>query len=176
MSQINLRTISPENEREAIVPLSVILSQCVQQGASIGFLLPFDVEQANLNWQQVYEKVHAQTIVLMVAEQDGIIIGTVQLHFDLPDNQAHRADVAKLLVHPQHQRKGIATALMQRLEQEALLKGRTLLVLDTKTGENAEHLYSALGYVSVGMIPGFAQNPELDGFAATTIMYKNIRW
>lgn len=176
MSQLELQIVSAETCSEVATGLAVVLSECVQANASIGFLLPFEVEHAHRYWRQVFDKVITHKLLLIVAKVDGIVVAAVQLQYAMPDNQQHRADVAKLIVHPQHQRRGIAKALMVKLEQEALLKGRTLLVLDTKTGDSAEPLYLSLGYIIAGVIPRFAQNTAHDGYASTTIMYKNISW
>ena len=111
---------------------------------------------------------------VVLARADDRIVGTVQLVFPSPPNQRHRADVAKLLVHPAARRHGIARALMTRLHEIAAAAGRTLLTLDTVTGSGAEALYTSLGYVTVGVIPRYARaalTPELE---STTIMYKEI--
>jgi len=177
MRNIDIEQIQADNFGKVLTGLSVILEQCVQQQASIGFVLPFSVEQATDYWSKtVFAKLKQGNLALFVAKFDDIVVGTVQLDMDMPANQQHRADVAKLLVHPLYQRKGIARALMHTLEQEALLQARTLLVLDTKTGDSAESLYRSLSYQLVGVIPNFAKNPAHDGFASTSILYKTLSW
>lgn len=174
---IEIEKIHSQDFSQVITGLATVLEQCVQQQASIGFVLPFDSEQATEYWlNSVLERLSKEQLVLLVAKVDGIVVGTVQLDLGMPDNQQHRADVAKLLVHPLYQRKGIARALMQSLEQEALLRARTLLVLDTKTGDGAEPLYLSLKYQLVGVIPNFAKNTAHDGYASTSIMYKSLSW
>jgi ribosomal protein S18 acetylase RimI-like enzyme len=112
--------------------------------------------------------------VLLVAEDDrGEIVGTVQAVLAQPENQPHRADVAKLLVHPRARRQGVAEALMREIETIAKAKGKTLLTLDTETGGVAERLYTRLGWTVSGTIPNYALLPY-GGYCSTTIFYKAI--
>ncbi len=136
-----------EDELDA---LAEILHECVLGGASVNFILPFSVEDARAWWQKV------QGSIVFVARIDGEVVGTVSLVPAKQPNQPHRADVAKLLVHPKARRNGVANALMTALERRALEEGRTLLCLDTNSGEDAERLYHALGYTLLGKIPGFS--------------------
>lgn len=170
-------TIFPAEAIEArIGELGALLGACVHDGASISFVLPFSQEEAETFWRgKVLPVVRAGGAVLLVAEQDGRIAGAVQLDHDTPPNQPHRAEVRKLLVHPDFRRRGIARALMAELEDHARLLGRSLLTLDTRTGDRAEPLYASLGYETVGVIPRFCRDPfeagKLDG---TTIMFKAL--
>ena len=107
-------------------------------------------------------------------ERDGRIVGSVQLDTDTPPNQPHRAEVRKLLVHPDFRRQGLARALMAELERHAQLLGRSLLTLDTRTGDHAEPLYVSLGYSTVGVIPGYCRDTVEDRLDSTTIMYKTL--
>jgi ribosomal protein S18 acetylase RimI-like enzyme len=117
----------------------------------------------------------AGTRLLLVARQQDRIIGSVQLDNDTPPNQPHRAEVRKLLVHPDFRRQGVAQLLMADLEQRARQLGRPLLTLDTRTGDNAEPLYASLGYTVVGVIPGFCRDTaDATRLDATTIMYKDL--
>jgi ribosomal protein S18 acetylase RimI-like enzyme len=156
--------------------LAALLHACVHDGASIGFVLPHILADSAAFWaDRVRPGVQAGSRVLLVARRGGAIVGSVQLDVDTPPNQPHRAEVRKLLVHPAWRRRGIAQALMADLERRAGQLGRTLLTLDTRTGDKAEPLYAALGYRTVGVIPGFccdtADAARLD---ATTIMYKDL--
>jgi len=155
--------------------LAEVLRAVVHGGAGVSFFVPFSLDQARAFWvDKVLPGVRAGTRRVVVARVDGRIVGTVQLDFALPPNQQHRAEVAKLLVHPSARRRGVARAMMLALETIARSAGRTLLTLDTVTGSHAEPLYRDLGYVTVGVIPGYARaalTPELE---STTIMYKTL--
>lgn len=155
--------------------LGAVLHAVVHTGAGVSFIVPFSEAEARAFWQEtVLPCVLARTRRVLVARDATRIVGTVQLDLATPPNQAHRAEVMKLLVHPQARRQGIARRLMLALEDLARASGRTLLTLDTWTGSHAEALYQSLGYTTVGIIPRYARGsitPELD---ATTIMYKEL--
>ena len=136
-----------ESEIEA---LSEILHACVHGGASVNFVLPFSLDDARAFWRKVSGS------VVFVARVDGKVVGTVQLVPAKQPNQPHRADVAKLLVHPSARRQGVARALMTALEERAVRDGKTLLCLDTNTGDAAEPLYRSRGYTLLGIVPGFS--------------------
>ena len=177
MGQIQIQVATKGDLNNDLVALSDILYQCVLGGASVGFIQPFDQRQSSNYWlEKVLPDLVAGALVLLLAKIDGIVIGCVQLGLATPQNQMHRADVAKLLVHPQYQRRGIARKLMMQLEGHALRMGRSLLTLDTKTGDSAEPLYLSMGFISSGTIPNFARDPVLNRLDATTIMYKSLRW
>jgi ribosomal protein S18 acetylase RimI-like enzyme len=155
---------------------STLLHACVHDGASISFVMPFSIDDAEAFWRgKVLPGVAAGSSLLLVAEAEGGIAGSVQLDHDTPPNQPHRAEVRKLLVRPDFRRRGLARTLMAELEVRARLLGRSLLTLDTRTGDRAEPLYASLGYETVGVIPRFCRDPfaadKLDG---TTIMYKAL--
>ena len=156
--------------------LGALLHACVHDGASIGFVLPHSAADSAAFWiDKVRPGVQAGSRVLLVARCGATIVGSVQLDHDTPPNQPHRAEVRKLLVHPAWRRRGIAQALMAELERRAGQLGRTLLTLDTRTGDNAEPLYAALGYRTVGVIPGFCRDTaDATRLDATTIMYKGL--
>lgn len=154
------------SEREE---LGEILVACVAEGASLGFLAPLSGEEAASWWSQFPRA----GVTLLVAERDGRIVGTAQLHDAESANGAHRGEVAKLLVHPAFRRQGIARALMSHLEAEARAAGKTLLVLDTREGDPSNDLYQSLGYRQGGRIPGWAR--DADGtFSATIFWYKPL--
>jgi hypothetical protein len=153
--------------------LGALLQACVHDGASIGFVLPFTADDSAAFWRnKVLPAVRDGGRVLLVARSNGRITGSVQLHHDTPPNQPHRAEASKLLVHPEFRRRGIARALMAELEREARRRGRSLITLDTRTGDNAEPLYASLGYRTAGVIPGYCRDPFEDRLDSTTIMYK----
>ncbi|MDR3007710.1 MAG: GNAT family N-acetyltransferase [Sphingobacterium sp.] len=147
----------------------------VQGGASIGFMDDLTVEQARIFWSKVLNKVKQQKTVLIVAKNSvtNQITGTVQLQIDLPSNQAHRADVAKMLVHSDFRRMGIAQKLLQQIEKIAIDLKKTLLVLDTVTDSPAYLMYQKCGWTIVGDIPNYALLPN--GLpCSTTYFYKNL--
>lgn len=149
--------------------LSGLLIRVVEDGASIGFLPPLEPEEASAYWRNV----PGPGVHLWAARMEGLLIGTVQLHLAMKANGSHRAEVAKLMVHPEYRRNGAARLLMQTAEFAARRLGRTLLVLDTRSGDPSNHLYRSMDYVEAGRIPDFARSADgrLD---ETTIYYKKI--
>jgi GNAT superfamily N-acetyltransferase len=155
--------------------LACVLQACVHAGGSVSFVLPFPREEARAFWeQQVLPGVQAGSRCVLVARMAGRIVGTVQLDLGTPPNQPHRAEVRKLLVHPEARRRGIARSLMAAVEAQAHEEHRTLLTLDTVTGSAAEPLYRSLGYVAIGVIPRYAFNFDATTLEGTTVMYKEL--
>ena len=155
--------------------LAEVLHAAVHAGASVSFILPFSREEARAFWERdVMPRVVAGNRRVLVARTGRRIVGTVQLDFATPPNQRHRAEILKLLVHPDARRQGIARALMVAAEEIARAESRTLLTLDTRTGDRAEPLYLSLGFVRVGVIPNYARAPHSPLLEPTTIMYKNL--
>jgi GNAT superfamily N-acetyltransferase len=138
--------------------LAEILVACVDAGASVSYLPPLSVETARGYWRRVSGDVAMSKRLLLVAWVDGRMAGTVQLDLDTPPNQRHRAELTKLLVHPEFRRAGTGRALMQRAEQAARGIGRTLLTLDTRADDAGEALYRELGWKEAGRIPGYARD------------------
>ena len=159
-----LATLTPAD----IDALSAVLIDCVEGGASVGFMQPFAPERAQAFWRRVAEGVAGGERALLVAEDAQGIVGTVQLVLDQPDNQPHRADLCKMLVHRRSRRQGTGAALMRAAEALARGHGKTLLVLDTASAE-AERLYERRGWQRVGNIPNFALWP--DGAPCDTVVY-----
>ena len=153
--------------------LADILIDCVERGASVSFMHPLSRERAEAFWASVAESVARGERILLAAELDGEIVGTVQVVFAGEENQPHRADIAKMLVHGRARRRGIAERLMRAAEDAARATGRTVLLLDTVTGGDAERLYARIGWTRVGVIPNYALFP--DGRpCATTFFYKAL--
>ena len=152
--------------------LAEVLVDCVEGGASVSFMSPLGLPRALDFWQGVAASTARGERVLLVAEDDQGICGTAQLVVDLPENQPHRADVSKMLVHRRARCRGVGAALMRAVEDEARALGKTLLVLDTASAE-AERLYERQGWVRCGVIPGFAQLPA-GGLCATTLYYRQL--
>jgi GNAT superfamily N-acetyltransferase len=162
-----LHTLDPD----ALQQLADVLVDCVEGGASVSFMLPLERPRALAFWQGVAASAARGERVLLVAEDAAGICGTVQLVVDLPENQPHRAEVSKMLVHRRARCRGLGAALMQAVESEAQSLGKTLLVLDTASAE-AERLYERQGWVRCGSIPGFALLPG-GGLCATTLFYRS---
>ena len=153
--------------------LADVLIDCVEGGASVGFMLPLTRDRAVAFWRRVAQGVTAGERALLVAEDVHGICGTVQLIFDLPENQPHRADLAKMQVHRRVRRQGLGAALMRAAEATARECGKTLLVLDAVTGGDAARLYERLGWTRVGDIPNYALFPQ-GGFCSTTVFYRDF--
>lgn len=153
--------------------LADVLLDCVEGGASVGFMLPLSRAKAVAFWQNVLASADRGERIVLVAEdvESKMIVGTVQVILTMPENQPHRADIAKMQVHRQARRRGIGEALMRAAEAAALEAGRTLLVLDTVTGSDAERLYTRLGWQRCGEIPGYALWPR-GGYCSTTVFYR----
>jgi len=149
-----------------------VLIDCVKGGASVSFMWPLTRERSRAFWQRVARGVAAGERILVIAEDAEGVCGTVQLILDQPENQPHRADLAKMLVHRRARRRGLGAALMRAAEAAARDCGKTLLVLDTAS-DDAERLYAREGWVRVGVIPGYALLPH-GGPCATTYFYRNL--
>lgn len=148
--------------------LSELLTQVVEDGASIGFLPPLDIQAATQYWDHVL----GPEVILYVAKINDIIVGSVQLHLVTKANGNHRAEIAKLMTHPDYRRSGIGRSLMQAAEERAAQEGRTLLVLDTREGDPSNLLYASLEYIQAGRIPNFAKSST--GELHATILYYKI--
>lgn len=156
-----------------LAALTDVLLDCVEGGASVSFMLPLSREHAANFWRKVARAVATGERILLVAEDEHGICGTVQLILDLPDNQPHRADLAKMLVHRRARRRGLGAALMRAAEEAALAASRTLLVLDTVTDSSGYRLYERMGWTRVGEIPNYALWPQ-GGYCPTTYFYRDL--
>ncbi len=153
--------------------LCTVLIDCVEGGASISFMLPMTRDKAERFWRGVAEGVVNNERVLLVAHnEEGEIVGSVQVVLSQPENQPHRADISKMIVHRGARNRGIAAALMMAAEAEALREGKTLLVLDTAS-DDAERIYRKLGWQECGVIPDYALLPGGE-LCATTYFYKRL--
>jgi GNAT superfamily N-acetyltransferase len=153
--------------------LATALIDCVEGGASVSFMDPLCRDRAVSFWRSVANEVAVGKRALLIAEDPAGVCGTVQLIFAQPENQPHRADVVKMLVHRRARRQGLGSALMRAAEETARACGKTLLVLDTVTGGDAERLYQRLGWQRVGIIPNYALLPK-GGFCSTTVFYREV--
>jgi GNAT superfamily N-acetyltransferase len=171
-SDINVRVAG--DERQLAAGLAEVLIDCVDGGASVSFMWPLSRRKALDFWERVIESAARGERALLVAEDAaGEVQGTVQVLFELPENQPHRCEVAKMLVHRRARRRGVGAALMMAAEAAARSAGRSLLVLDTVTGADGDRLYTRLGWQRVGVIPGYALWPR-GGRCDTTFFYKVI--
>jgi GNAT superfamily N-acetyltransferase len=165
----HIRHLTTANEAD-IAGLTAVLLDCVEGGASVSFMHPLDPSRAASYWRGVAADAARGERALLVAEQDGAIIGTVHLVLAQPDNQPHRADLCKMLVLRSARKQGVGAALMKAAEEAAREAGKTLLVLDTASAD-AKRLYERMGWQRVGVIPGYALGPQ-GGACDTTYYYR----
>jgi GNAT superfamily N-acetyltransferase len=170
---VTVRRVGANEAAACVDALADLLIDCVEGGASVSFMWPLPRERALAFWRSVAEGVARGERVLLIAEDGGGILGTVQLLMALPDNQPHRGDVAKMLVHRRARRRGVAQQLMAALDAAAREEGKSVLVLDTVTGGDAERLYQRAGWQRVGEVPKYALTPD-GAFCATTFFYKHL--
>ncbi|MFL5962367.1 MAG: GNAT family N-acetyltransferase [Gaiellaceae bacterium] len=156
---IEVRRLAGAELRAQLDALASVLLDCVEGGASVSYLAPFSHEQASSAFEAVAADVEQGRRLVLAAFANGDLVGTVQVILALPANQPHRGEIAKLLVHRSARRRGIAQLLMEQAELEAQAEGKTLLVLDTASGD-AERLYERLGWTRVGVIPDYALYPD----------------
>lgn len=165
-----IRRIDQPTERE-IAGLCDVLVDCVEGGASVSFIAPMTKAKAEAFWRKVAAR--GERALLVAEDESGRILGTVQVIWDLPENQPHRADLAKMLVHRDARGRGLGAALLQAAEESARAEGKTLLVLDTVTGSAGYRLYERGGWTRVGEIPNYALMPD-GAPCPTTYFYKEI--
>ncbi len=171
--QVVVRRLAGSELHAQLDGLAAVLADCVAGGASVSYMDPFTHEQARAAFEGFAAEVDEGRRVLLAALDDGKVVGTVQVIVAVPPNQPHRGEIAKLLVHRSARKRGVAQLLMQHAEIEARAEGKSLLNLDTVTGDDAERLYTRLGWQRVGVIPGYALYP--DGRPCdTTVFFKMI--
>lgn len=170
-ASFRIRRLGPAEAQAAAPALAEVLCDCVAGGASVSFMADLTPERALDYWRG--ETGAADGRAILVAEDEAGICGVVQVIPAWPPNQPHRADISKMLVHRRARRRGIAAALLEAAEAAAREMGRTVLVLDTVTGGDAERLYARSGWSRVGSIPDFALMPD-GRLCATTVFYKAL--
>ncbi|MBC8731653.1 GNAT family N-acetyltransferase [Paraburkholderia sp. UCT2] len=171
---VTIRRVGANEASACVEALADVLVDCVEGGASVSFMLPISRNTALAFWRNVVESVARGERVLLIAEDhSGDIVGTVQLITAQPENQPHRADVAKMLVHRKARRRGVAHALMRELDRVAREERKSVLVLDTVTGGDAERLYQRAGWQRVGSVPNYALMPD-GALCATTFYCKQL--
>lgn len=172
-AEISIHRLDTLESPDDLHGLCEVFVDCVEGGASVNFMAGFSMSRAMAYWQKVARELRDRERALLVArDAGGQIVGTVQLALSQPENQPHRADLNKLLVHRRGRERGVGAALMQAAEELARAEGKTLLVLDTAS-DTAERLYLRQGWQLCGRIPGFALMPD-GALTATSIMYKAL--
>ncbi len=173
-SGYTIRELSPAAIRERADQLAAILVDVVAGEASVGFMHPLTQSRARDFWLGVAASAESGDRVLLIAEDaTGTALGTVQLVFAGPENQPHRADICKMLVHRAARKQGMGAALMNAIENVARREKKTVLVLDTASAD-AERLYERSGWTRLGVIPDFALFPD-GSFSPTTYYYKVLK-
>ena len=172
MAVAGVRVASASTGDGVAAALADVLLDCVEGGASVGFMLPFERNRAEAFFRDALQSAARGERIVLVAEDIATqrVVGTVQLLLAAPENQPHRGEISKMLVHRSARRRGVGEALMRAAEVEALAAGKTLLVLDTAS-DSAERLYERLGWQRVGVVPGYALWPQ-GGLVDTVIYYK----
>jgi ribosomal protein S18 acetylase RimI-like enzyme len=168
-----IQILPPSASPEIVAGLSEILVETVAHGGSVSFMHPLDRAVAAAFWVGALSAAGRGERVILGAFDGGVLVGTVSLILDLPPNQPHRAEIAKMMTHPSHRGRGVATALMRETEKLAGLRGRALLTLDTATDDGASLFYERLGFSFAGEIPDYALKPH-GGLTATRIYWKRI--
>jgi ribosomal protein S18 acetylase RimI-like enzyme len=172
---VEITELDSEAARQNLKALSEVLMENVRDGAAVSFMAPLAQEAADRFWlNDVIPEVEKGRRVLFAAKFEGHVVGIVQLLTAMPPNQPHRCELAKMMVHPRARRIGIGRALVERAMQQAQELCKTLLTLDTRTGDAAQALYAALGFEEAGVIPDYAWDPDGRARHSTTYMYKYL--
>jgi GNAT superfamily N-acetyltransferase len=174
IDDVTVRRVGTNEAAACVEALADVLIDCVEGGASVSFMLPISREKAVQFWRKIADDVARGERVLLVAEDgNGQIVGTVQMITAQPENQPHRADIAKMLVHRKARRSGVGQRLMAEVERIAREESKSVLVLDTVTGGDAERLYERAGWQRVGAVPNYALMPAGE-FCGTTFYCKQL--
>ncbi len=170
---IEIRRMTATDARRSLDALAEVLFDCVEGGASVSFMAPFSKAAAAAFFEKLLPEIERGDRILVAAYDGSQLVGTVQVFLATPPNQPHRGDVAKLLVHRSARGRGVAKLLMQQAEEFARTSGKSLLVLDTVTGGDAERLYERLGWTKAGVIPKYALFPD-GRWCDTTVFWKKL--
>ena len=170
---VKISTLTPAAYGRAVDDLGLLLHHCVEAGAPVGFMWPFSIAEARRYFEELTPAVNAGKRIVMVAELEGRIVGAMQLDLDLPPSQSHRAGGRKLLVHASARHRGIGTALMYAMENEARKAGRTLVDFVALAGGGPERLYLSIGYKIAGVIPDCDHLPD-GTLCSASVLYKHL--
>jgi GNAT superfamily N-acetyltransferase len=171
---IKVRGLNADEALQCAPALAEVLIDCVEGGASVSFMLPISRDTAFAFWREVAQGVARGERILLVAEDaQGRVVGTAQVVTAQPENQPHRADVAKVLVHRTARGRGVGLCLMNAVDEAARAAGKSVLVLDTVTGGVAERLYARAGWQRVGAVPNYALMPD-GAYCGTTFYHKQL--
>ena len=170
---VEIRRLTAAEGRQYLDSLAGVLLDCVEGGASVSFLASLSRSEAQSFFENAVQGVEKGERILLAAFDGDELVGTVQILTAMPPNQPHRADIAKLLVRRSARGKGVGRQLMEHVEAASRLAGKTLLVLDTATGQDAERLYLRLGWTRVGVIPNYALFPD-GRSCGTTFFWKQL--
>jgi len=173
LAGVAVRSLDIAAAASAARALGRVMQACVESGASVSFLSPLPLADAEAFFRRKSSEIATGKRILLAAWLDGALVGTVSVDLDTPPNQPHRAEIQKLLVHPNARRLGIGRALMAQAEQAAAAAGRTLLTLDTRADDHGERLYHGSGWIEAGRIPDYARNPD-GTLAPTVLFYKRV--
>lgn len=168
---VRIRSVDADEAGRRLDELTAVLRDAVDSGSSINFLDQVTDDELAAFWRSSVEDLAAGNRVLIVADTGTRYIGTAMVVFASQQNSQHRADVAKMIVHREFQRRGIASRLLTAIDEVALANGRTLLMLDTETDSAGEHLYAANGWIRFGEVPGHAHSPD-GTLKPTTFFYR----
>jgi ribosomal protein S18 acetylase RimI-like enzyme len=174
---MDIKPMSAVDLETRIADFAALLQACVSEGASVNFIAPFSLADAEAFWRRkVQPRLGDNGLVLLAVTLEDRIAGAIQLDCDTPPNQPHRADVKKVLVHPYFQRRGIGRAMLTAIEEAARQRDRWLLTLDTRSGDKGEPLYIGAGYQVAGIVPYYSRDVDRPVFDAATFLYKIMPW
>jgi GNAT superfamily N-acetyltransferase len=172
--EVTIRRLDALSARRHLDELAELLVDGVAGGASLSFVAPLSRYEARDWFAGVLHEMELGRRVVLAAFLGGRLVGCAQLVLAWQSNAGHRGEVQKMIVHQSVRRRGIGARLMRQLEAEARNLGRTLLVLDTETGSDAEHLYAHLGWIKVGVVPDYAMRPDGSGLRPTSFWYRRL--
>jgi len=172
--EVVIRRLDALSARRHLDDLADLLVDSVEGGASVSFVAPLAHYEARDWFAGVLNEMDLGRRVVLAAFLDERLVGCVQLVPSWQSNATHRAEVQKMLVHRSARRLGVGARLMKQLEIEARALGRTLLILDTEMGSDAEHLYAHMGWIKVGVIPDYAMRPDRSGLRPTSLWYRRL--